>query len=131
LRRGGLVLRVGEALWFVPASMAVHVAPTPRITPIPGAPDDLLGIALHQGAIVPVLAIGAERAEMVVCQHSGELVGVVGGRVVRSGSFDVVPDRPELVQFEGQQAPPLELAALYARVQAAAASPARHLSLGP
>jgi hypothetical protein len=128
VRRGGLVLRVGEALWFVPASTAVHVAPPPRITPIPDAPDDLLGIALHQGAIVPVLAIGAERAEMVVCLHSGELVGVVGGRVVRTGSFDVVPDRPELVRFEGEEARPLELAALYARVQAAA-SPARRLSL--
>jgi hypothetical protein len=132
MKRGGLLLRVGEKLSFVPASMAVQVAPAPRITPIPGAPPDLLGIALHAGSIVPVLAIGSDRTEMVVCQHSGELLGVVGGRVVKTGSFDVVLERPELVEYQGERAAPLEIASLYSQVQAAAmTAPARTLSVRP
>jgi hypothetical protein len=132
MKRGGLLLRVGDQLSFVAAATAVHVAPPPRITPIPGAPPDLLGIALYAGAIVPVLAIGPERGEMVVCQHSGELVGIVGGRVVKTGSFDVVPDRPELVEYRGERASALELASLWAQVQAAGiATPARTLSVRP
>jgi hypothetical protein len=55
---------------------------------------------------------------MVVCQHAGELVGIVGGDVVRSGSFDVAGERPELVVVDGERARPLDIAVAYARIQA-------------
>ncbi len=85
-KRGGIVLRVEGALQFVPASIAVHVGPTPRVTPIPGGPPELVGVAIHEGSIVPVVSIGSARAEMLLCQHAGELLGVIGAQVVERGS---------------------------------------------
>jgi chemotaxis signal transduction protein len=117
-RRGGLLLRVDGALSFVPSSVALHVAPSPRVTPMPGAPPELLGIAFHAGVIVPVLAIGAARGEMIVCQHGGELVGIVGAEIVKTGWFDVAAERPDAVEYAGETALPLDLPAICARVQA-------------
>jgi hypothetical protein len=116
-KRGGIVLRVDGALCFLPASVAVRIAPSPRVTPVPGGPRDLVGVAMHEGTIVPVVAIGTTRTEMIVCQHAGEPVGLLGGQVVRTGVFDVVPDRPEMVAHEGMHVRPLDVAAIYARVQ--------------
>ncbi len=119
-RRGGVVLRVDGELRFIAAPVAMRVASAPKITPVPGSPPELVGIAVHDGHVVPVLAVGTVRAEMLVCQHAGELVGIVGGEIVRAGSFDVVPDRLHLVEVGGEHARPLDIAAVYARVQAGA-----------
>jgi hypothetical protein len=117
-RRGGVVLRVGGELRFVPVPAAVRVASAPRLTSVPGAPPELVGIAVHEGAVVPVVAVGDARGDMVVCQHAGELVGIIGGEVVRTGSFEVAADRPDLVLVDGERARPLDVAAVYARAQA-------------
>jgi hypothetical protein len=119
-RRGGVIIRTDAQLYFVPASVAVRISPPPRVTPVPGAPPALLGIALHAGSVVPVMTIGPERAEMVVCLAAGELVGVVGGKVLRTGTFDVVTHRPDLVEYEGEQAVPLDLHGLCASVHPSA-----------
>jgi len=103
--RGGLVLRVDGELRFLPAALAARVAP------------DLLGIAMHEGTIVPVVAIGSARAEMIVCQHAGELVGLLGGEVVRAGRFEPVEGRADLVRVDGERARQLDVGAIYARVQ--------------
>jgi hypothetical protein len=119
-RRGGIVLDAQGALHFLPASVALRVGPMPRVTAIPGGPPDLVGVAMHEGTIVPVVSIGSARGEMIVCQHAGETLGVIGVRVVRTGLFPVVPDRPEMVEHEGRLVKPLDLATIYARVQAGA-----------
>jgi hypothetical protein len=72
--------------------------------------------------VVPVISVGEARDEMVVCQHAGELLGIVGGRVLKSGTFDVAPDHPDLVQLDGTNVRPLDIAQLYARVQDGARS---------
>ena len=119
-RRGGILVRIDGALCFVPASLALRIAPPPRITAIPGAPPELLGVAPYEGTIVPVIALGSARREMIVCRHAGELVGLVGGEVVQSGMFDAVAGRMDLVEHEGERAQPIDLPAIYARVQASA-----------
>ncbi len=118
------MLKVEGGLCFIPAPIAVRLAPTPRITSIPGAPPELLGIALHDGMVVSVLAIGRAAAGMVICQHGGELLGIVGGEVVKTGLFDVVRDQPGVVEHDGVPATTLDVAALYNRVQLGA-RPAR------
>ena len=118
-RRGGIVLRVAGVLRFVPAPVAMRVAPAPRLTSVPGAPAELVGIAVHEGAVVPVIAVGETRGDMVVCQHAGELVGIIGGDLVSTGMFDVAPGRPDVVLVEGEPAEPLDIAVVYAKVQAA------------
>jgi hypothetical protein len=120
VKRGGLLLRVDGELRFVSASVAIRVGRTPRVTGVPGGPEELLGIAVHGGAVVPVVAVGKARGEMIVCQYAGELVGIVGGEVVRSGTFDAVPDRPDLVEVDGERIRPLDVGAVYSRVQAGA-----------
>ena len=130
-KRAGILIRVKETLWFIPASIAVRVASAPRVTPVPGAPPELLGIALHAGVVLPVIAIGPTRAEMVVCQHAGELVGVVGGSVVRSGSFDVPAERPDLIEYLGARVRSLDLQAIYAHVQGGARSDVSALRSSP
>ena len=117
-QRAGILLRAGTSLHFVPASVALRVAHSPRVTAVPGAPSDLLGIALQGGVILPVIAIGPEREEMLVCQHAGELVGLVGARVVRSGSFERAGEGSDAVVFEGERAEVLDVAEIYSRVQA-------------
>jgi hypothetical protein len=117
-RRGGVLLRVDDVLCFLPASVALRVAPAPRVTSVPGAPPDLVGVTLYEGVVVPVIAIGSARSEMVVCQHAGELVGLVGGQVVQSGSFDVVAGRADRVMHEGQPAQIVDLTTIYGRVLA-------------
>ena len=119
-RRGGVVLRVDGELCFVPSTLAVRVAPAPRVTAVPGGPPELLGITLHEGSVIPVVAVGAARGEMVVCQHAGELVGLVGGDVVRAGSFDAASEGVDAVVVDGARAHALDVAGLYARVQSGA-----------
>ncbi len=120
MTRGGLLLRADGEVFFVPASIALRVAPWPRITPVPGSPPGLFGMAMHEGAVIPVLAIGDARAEMVVVQHAGEVVGLVGAEVVRTGTFAVATGRADSVVHEEQPVRPLDVAAIYARVQSMA-----------
>lgn len=119
-KRGGIVLRIEGELRFVPAAVAMRVGPIPRVTAVPGAPAELVGIAMHEGVVVPVVAVGSARKDLVVCQHAGELVGIVGGEVERTGMFDVVADRPDLVEVDGARVRPLDVGAAYARVQSSA-----------
>jgi chemotaxis signal transduction protein len=82
------VLLVEGQRMFVPAAVALKVARLPTITRVPGAPPELLGIALHEGAVVPVISLGASRSAMVVCTFAGDKVGLVGGDVVETGLCD-------------------------------------------
>jgi chemotaxis signal transduction protein len=104
--RGGIMLRVDGALAFVPAAIAVKVVPVPKVTRVVGAPAELLGIALHEGQTVPVVAIGSARHTMVVCTIGGESIGLVGGEVISAG---MTPD---------ESTRSIDLAAIYARIQA-------------
>jgi chemotaxis signal transduction protein len=132
---GGVVLRVDGALMFVPASVAMRLAPLPQIARVPGAPADLLGITLESGRILPVIAIGSSRPEMpsrppslrvrggpdepasmVVCAFLGEEVGLVGAEIVRTGIFETAGG--DDVTIDGETVRSLDLASLYARVQA-------------
>lgn len=120
--RGGVLVRVDGAVRFVSAFVALRVAGIPRVTPVPGTPPELLGVALYEGMIVPVLALGASRASMIVCHHAGELVGIVGLDVVHVGSFNTVSNEPALVEYEGKPVEQLDLETIYARVQSSARS---------
>jgi chemotaxis signal transduction protein len=119
-RLGGLLLRVDGALRFAPATVALRVVEPPRVTVVPGAPPALLGVALHEGLVVPVVAIGSARGDMVVCQHAGELVGLVGAEVVRTGSFARAAGSLDRVEHEGKSVEPLDVGAIYAQVQSRA-----------
>jgi hypothetical protein len=115
---GGVIVRADGALRFVPASVAIRVAPPPRITPVPGAPPELVGVAMYEGAILPVVAIGSARGEMIVCQHATEVIGLVGAEVLSTGTFEVAAGSEDRVLLKGEGVETLDVAAIYARVQA-------------
>jgi hypothetical protein len=116
-KRGGVLLRVGETLYFVPATVALTLAPAPQVARVPGAPSGLLGIALQDGDVLPVMAIGTERGPMLVCSYLGEKIGLVGGVVVGTGLFEVDPESVDAVRFGAERARSLDLASIYAGVQ--------------
>ncbi len=119
-KAGGLLVRAGSDTHFIPASVAVRVAPAPPITPVPGSPAELVGVALYEGAIVPVLALGPARGDMVVCTWAGETVGLVGGDAFETGVFEVASDPAGAVDHGGRRWPVLDVPAMCAAVQGAA-----------
>lgn len=120
--QGGVLLRVEGAIRFLPAFVALRVAPMPRVTPVPGSPPELLGVALYEGMIVPVLGLGAARGGMILCHHSGELVGIVGFELIGVGAFAAASSDPDVVEYEGRPVEPLDLETIYERVQSSARS---------
>jgi hypothetical protein len=60
-----------------------------------------LGVALHEGEILPVVSIGPEGDVMLVCTYAGALLGVVGGRVVETGMFELAEDGQSVKCGEG------------------------------
>lgn len=85
---GGVVFRTGESLCFLPATIAIKVTPVPDVARVPGSPRELLGVALVDGDMVPVIAVGTARTAMIVCSYLGERVGLVGMDVVAAGRVD-------------------------------------------
>jgi len=119
--RGGLVFKVvpdeGPARsFFLSADVAIKLAPRPQIVRLPGAPPSLLGLALSDGAVVPLLEVGPDRATMILCLYRGEPVGLVGAEDIRSGVFPAAEAGG--VQVDGASVPPLDLEEMYARVHA-------------
>jgi hypothetical protein len=118
-KRGGVLLRIDGTLHFVPASVALAISPAPEITRVPGAPEQLLGVALHDGDVVPVIAIGAARGAMLVCSYLGEKLGFMGADIEGTGLYepDGDGDKRDAVRHRGESARSLDIATLYARVQ--------------
>jgi hypothetical protein len=121
-RRSGTVVGVGGARWFLPSHVALRVARLPTLTPVPGAPVELLGVAHVEGEIVPILAprpnVTVGRA--VICEQMGERVGVAVDEILHAGVVEADPNLAGGVRFEGRSVPTLDVAGLCSRVQRAA-----------
>ncbi len=129
--KGGVVFRVAEARYFLPATTASKVLPMPGVARVPGAPADLVGVALVEGEMVPVMDIGGDpppsrravtpsrprtdNRPMLVCTCQGERVGLVGLEVIATGLFEAAAD--ESVVHEGALAPLFDVAAVIGRLR--------------
>lgn len=129
--KGGVVFRVAEARYFLPATTASKVLPMPGVARVPGAADDLVGIALVEGEMIPVVDIGDEappsrravtpsrprtdNRPMLVCTCLGERVGLVGLEVLATGLFETNDD--ESVVHEGIPAPLFDVGAVIGRLR--------------
>ncbi len=128
---GGVVFRVADALFFLPATVARKVLPMPDVARVPGAPEDLVGIALVEGEIVPVVAVGEleRRAErrpksdrsrvdnrpMLVCSYLGETIALVGLDMVVTGHLDGLEGNR--VTHEGVHVPIFDVAGVMSRLR--------------
>ena len=116
-KHGGIVLRVESVPVFLPAAIVVQVATAPRVTRVPSAPPGLLGIALHEGEILPVVSLGSHDGPMVVCNYQGERVGLVGAEVLHVGLLEAQGEHEESVAYEGRRVFVLDLAPIYAQIR--------------
>jgi hypothetical protein len=115
-KQGGIVLVDGDCAYFVPAEVAQKLVPMPAVARVPGAHADLVGIAHVDGVVVPVVAIGqGPRRAMLVVEHVGEPIGLVGADVLATGAFEPAGDGGS-VRHDGRVATPLDLTAIYARL---------------
>lgn len=134
---GGVLFRVGDALHFLPASIATKVLPMPGVARVPGAPEELVGVALVEGEMVPVVAIGelerrggsrrppagsrprADNRPLLVCTYHGERVGLVGLQIVATGHFETSNDSSgaDQVVHEGVAAALFDVGAVVARLR--------------
>jgi hypothetical protein len=120
--RGGVVVRVENALFFVAADIARKVVPLPELARVPGAPPELRGVALVDGTMIPVIDLSREprialttpSRPMLVCSLLGESFGLMGMDIVASGRFE---SATEGVRFEESVARDLDVAAAIARVR--------------
>ena len=129
---GGVLFRVGGQLYFLSAQVAIKVLPIPRVARIPGAPAELIGVALVEGEMVPVVAIGdldargsrrpppperarADNRPMLVCTHLGERVGLVGLTIVATGRLESAD--PEQIEHDGAPAALFDVAAVFSRLR--------------
>lgn len=122
-------------LGFIPAAVASRVAALRSLVTVPGAPPQVLGVALADGAVVTVLRIGERRVDepryqaddpwpvpgarrAVICHVGAVDVALSGGVVVATGVFDAAPVG-EGILWRGQMVPELDVRALYAQAEAA------------
>lgn len=117
---GGVVFRVGEDLWFLPASVAAQVVPVPAVARLPGARPEVLGVAVHAGEAIPVVSLGTSRSCMLVCSYLGERLGLVGLEVEATGRFAAPTGESlhgESVVHEGRRARLFDVSAVVAAVR--------------
>jgi chemotaxis signal transduction protein len=129
---GGVVFRVGDARYFLPAAVACKVLPMPAVARVPGAPADLVGVALVEGETVPVVAVGeldgrgsrrppstsrprADNRPLLVCNVMGERVGLVGLEILATGFFS--PAGAEGVVHGDTVVPLFDVGAVVARLR--------------
>jgi hypothetical protein len=101
--RAGLLVRAGGELGFVPATTARSVVPLPSTSPVANTP---LQMALVNGRVVPVVALGSPTDVLVLCELDDEAIGFSGLEVTGVGAFEAT-DRGVLV--EGRVVPELDL----------------------
>jgi hypothetical protein len=115
--KGGLVFRASSRRYFLAAEFAVKVVPYPQVVRLPGAPPGLLGLALSEGVIVPIIELGPARTAMIVCVHRDEAIGLVGVADIVSGMF--ASDGGTGVLVSSELVTPLDVEAIYERVHGA------------
>ena len=128
---GGVLFRIGDELWFLPASIAMKVMPIPEMAAVPGGPPELRGVALVDGDMIPIVDAVEEPLEriersatsrplakeaMLVCAVLGETLGLVGIDVVATGRFEPGEAAGE-VKLGDETARTFDVAALVARVR--------------
>ena len=124
LSLGGAIVSVGDRHYVLAEENVLRVVPCPPVQRVPGAPPELLGIALDGGEVVPVVALATMGPEqpvgpLLVCRSMGELLGLCGLTVVETGFFVAAPtlSAPGAVMWRGEVVDPLDLVSLLEHVQ--------------
>jgi purine-binding chemotaxis protein CheW len=106
-----VVFELDSEEYAVPILMATEVVPTPAITPVPNAPDYILGLVNLRGKVLPVLdlekkfqlqreAAAAHRHIMIAESEQKTLFGILVDQVteVLKISKEAIKPSPEIVK---------------------------------
>jgi purine-binding chemotaxis protein CheW len=80
-----LVFSLGKQQFALPVGRVSTVVPRATLTPLPGAPADLIGLLRLRGALCPVIDIRARLGLSVAAPHIGECIVVMHAASFRIG----------------------------------------------
>jgi purine-binding chemotaxis protein CheW len=80
-----LVFSLGEQQFALPVDQVSTVVPRATLTPLPGAPADLIGLLRLRGALCPVIDIRARLGLSVAVAHIGECIVLMHTDTLRIG----------------------------------------------
>ena len=106
--RHWLSFHIGAQLYAAPLTAVNEVIRDGEITPVPGAPADVLGVRHLRGRIVPVLdgclrmgvpqpPADPARVRVVMLVHAGQMVGIrvdAIGELLRTDGIEIEPPPP-------------------------------------
>ncbi len=104
--RAGVIVRLRGELRFLSAHLVRRFVPPPTLSDVAGTG---LTMALVDGQVLAIIAVGPRGAALTVCEVGGELVGLLGADPEAVGFF--APDGSG-VEFRGRNAPELDVAEL-------------------
>jgi hypothetical protein len=106
LHRAGAIVQLADELRFLPAQAVRRFVPPPTLSDVSGTG---LTMALVDGHVLPVIAVGPRGASLTICEVAGEQVGLIGADPVDVGFFDA--DGAGVV-FRGRRVSALDVAEL-------------------
>lgn len=106
LNRAGVVVRLGDELRFLNAQSVRRFVPLPLLSDVPGTG---LAMALVEGQVLAIIAVGPRGSALTVCEVSGEQVGLIGADPEAVGFFEADGSG---VSFHGERAAALDVAEL-------------------
>src|SRR5712692_8984495 len=80
-----LVFNLGQQQFALPVGQVSTVVPRATLTPLPGAPVDLIGLLRLRGALCPVIDIRPRLGLSVTVAHIGECIIVMHTATFRIG----------------------------------------------
>lgn len=106
LTRAGVVVRLNSELRFLSAQLVRRFVPLPVISDVSGTG---LTMALVDGQVLAIIAVGPRTSALTVCEVGGELLGLIGAEPEAAGVFETDGSG---VSFQGHHAPALDVAEL-------------------
>ncbi len=106
LNRAGVIVRLNGELRFLPSHSVRRFVPVPAISDVAGTG---LTMALVDGQVLAIIAVGPRGSALTVCEVGGELVGLLGADPEAVGFFEADGDG---VALHGLRAPALDVAEL-------------------
>lgn len=106
LHRAGVIVRLAGELRFLSAHSVRRFVPPPTLSDVAGTG---LTMALVDGQVLAIIAVGPRGSALTICEVGGELVGLLGADPEAVGFFEA---HGAGVSFHGLPAEALDVAEL-------------------
>ena len=103
LNRAGVVVRIAGELRFLVAQAVRRFVPPPPLSQVAGTD---LTMALVDGHVLAIIAVGPRGSALTVCEVAGELVGLLGVEPEAVGFFEADGSG---VSYRGERAAALDV----------------------